>query len=102
MSHLQTWFGRRAISSGPGLAGWVRWRRRSRARRPGQQPVHRRDRAQVAAFVEQAGPHLGRGQIAVPGERSSARTCWRSASLRALGGVAAGACGPAAGGRRRR
>ena len=35
--------------------------------RDGQQPVHRGDRAQVDAVIEESGPHLGRCQIAVFG-----------------------------------
>ena len=31
-----------------------------------QQPVHHRDRAQVGAFVQQRGPHLGGGEVAEP------------------------------------
>ena len=65
-----------------------------------QQPVHRRDRAQVDAVVEQPGPHLGRRQVAVLRASAAPPGC-AGARPRSARSVASGRApaGPATGGR---
>jgi hypothetical protein len=67
MSHDQHWFGPVAPSSGLTLGG-VGGVAAPVAGLPAlaQQPVHRGDRAQVAALVQQGGLDAGRRQVAEP------------------------------------